>query len=98
MNSESKKYKVAIFGEQYTLVSDESEDLVERSVVAVNTLMHDIAAKAPSLDTEKIAMLALLQIALKHHTLEQNIEKQRQKEEELIKFIDTFSVSGSSVC
>jgi cell division protein ZapA (FtsZ GTPase activity inhibitor) len=62
--NEIKKRTVTIFGELYTIVSDEPEEFVSRAVEHVNNITHAIAQKAGSQDQKKVALLSALHIAL----------------------------------
>lgn len=75
MIQDTKKYKVAILGQPYTIISDEPAELVEKAVAFVNMLTQTIAVQSSQLSNEKIATLALLQVALKVHGLENALEK-----------------------
>ena len=60
---EKKRYIVRILGDDYTIVSDETDSHVMASAKQVNDLMADIIAKVPSANVQKIAVLAALRIA-----------------------------------
>lgn len=61
--AEIRNYKVTIFGEHYSLMSDEPEAHVVGVAHKVDQLMKEIAAKMPQATTEKIAVFAALQLA-----------------------------------
>lgn len=63
MMYEKKKYIVHILGEEYTIISDETENHVISSAKQVDALMADILSKIPSASTQKVAVLAALRIA-----------------------------------
>lgn len=63
MMYEKKRYIVHILGEEYTIVSDETESHVMNSAKQVDILMADIFNKIPSASTQKVAVLAALCIA-----------------------------------
>jgi cell division protein ZapA len=63
MNRETKKYKVSIFGEHYSLVSDEPEELVAQSARLVDARMQEIAQVTMITDQKKIAVLAAVLVA-----------------------------------
>lgn len=71
MTTKAKKYDVTIFGDTYSLVSDEKYDAVVRSAEYLDELMQDISAKSRALDTKKIAILAALHIAHELHSLKE---------------------------
>ena len=61
--NDSKSYKITLFGENYTLVSDESEQHIVEVSQRVDLLMKEIALKLPQAPTEKVAVLVALQLA-----------------------------------
>jgi Cell division protein ZapA. len=58
----SESYKVSIFGDQYTIKTDESHDLIAKAAALVDSAMKEIAC-ASKFDTKSIAVLAALRIA-----------------------------------
>lgn len=65
MKSEVKKYSLIVFGDSYTVVSDEPEVCVLSAASLVDQLMQEIASKASEMPVQKLAILAALKIALK---------------------------------
>jgi len=63
MDIEKKKLKIEIFNEQYSFVSDESEQDIVKASQLVDALMREIADKSGLHDGKKIAVLAALRIA-----------------------------------
>jgi cell division protein ZapA (FtsZ GTPase activity inhibitor) len=63
MMYEKKRYIVHILGEDYTIVSDETDNHVMASAKHVNDLMADIIGKVPSASLQKVAVLTALRIA-----------------------------------
>lgn len=78
---EKEKYKVSIFGETYTLISDESHDHINKVVDEVNNLMSEISRQGQIVQPHKVAVLAAIQLASK------NIDYNNQSD----KLIDLFS-------
>ena len=76
-------YKVSIFGDQYTIRTDESSDLIVKAASLVDSTMKEIAGVS-SLDTKSIAVLAALRIA--HHMM--SAEEKQANNEALISYID----------
>ena len=76
-------YKVSIFGDQYTVKTDESSDLIEKAATMVDSTMKEIAG-ASKLDTKSIAVLAALRIA--HQIV--SADQSHVNAEGLINFID----------
>ena len=63
MMYEKKRYTVHILGDEYTIISDETENHIMTSAKQVDALMADILNKVPSASTQKVAVLAALRIA-----------------------------------
>ncbi len=64
MSVEIKKYKARIFGELYSIKSDEKEIFVAEVVSIVDSYMKDISSKSSNaFDGKQIAVLAALKIA-----------------------------------
>ena len=57
-------YKVSIFGDQYTIKTDESPELIAKAASLVDSTMKEIAC-ASKFDSKSIAVLAALRIAHK---------------------------------
>ena len=76
-------YKVSIFGDQYTVKTDESGDLIVKAADLVDSTMKEIA-RASTLDVKSIAVLAALRIAHQMMSSEQN----QATHEALIHLID----------
>lgn len=68
MKPEVKKYSLTVFGDSYVIVSDEPEQYVVSAACHVDQLMQEIAAKAPAMPVQKLAVLAALKIALEIHS------------------------------
>lgn len=96
MNSPIQKFKVTIFGESYTIVSDEPEEKVVRAAQLVDHLMRTIASQTVLADQKKIAVLAALQGIEEVLRLESQLEGYRKSHNLLIDRIDQ-ELSGLSV-
>ena len=55
-------YKVSIFGDQYTVRTDEPGDLIVKAAAMVDSTMKEIACTA-NLDAKSVAVLTALRIA-----------------------------------
>lgn len=88
MIEKKRNYKVTIFGDQYTLISDEAEECVLKATHMVDSLMQEIAAVSKITDTKKIAVLAALKIASQLAALESETEAIKRHKEKLIHRID----------
>ncbi|MCX5921990.1 MAG: cell division protein ZapA [Candidatus Dependentiae bacterium] len=89
-----KNYKVTIFGDQYSLMSDESEETIVQAAALVDSLMREIAQYSKVSDGKKIAVLTALRIASRVSALESEHEMIKHHKEKLIDQIDQelFSV------
>ena len=65
MNTSMKSIDVEMFGEHFTVISDEPEDRVIEASMVVDDLMKEYAAKAPHVEVRKLALLTALQVASK---------------------------------
>jgi cell division protein ZapA (FtsZ GTPase activity inhibitor) len=83
-----KKYKVPIFGESYSFVSDEPEESLVFSAQHVDELMKLIAEKSGISDQKRIAVLTAVQLASRLRTCEKLLEGYTQKEYQLVNRID----------
>jgi cell division protein ZapA len=63
MKREAKKYTVTIFGESYSIVSDESETVLLESVRLVDELMRELSGTFKSKETPRMAVLTAVQLA-----------------------------------
>lgn len=59
----TRKYSVAIAGQKYSLISDDSEEIVTQATDLVNAILHEITQKLPAGDTHKAAVLTSLKLA-----------------------------------
>lgn len=84
----AKNYKVTIFGDQYTLASDEAEEHVIKTARLLDILMQEISQASKLTDAKKIAVLAGLRIASQLVTLESEQEAVNLQNKKLIDHID----------
>ncbi len=88
MISAIKKYKVSIFGESYSLVSDDAESQVAGAAQRVDSLMRDIAQQAQVADPKKIAVLTALKLADQVQRLQEQLGQKNKEQERLLDLID----------
>ncbi len=88
MKNEKKNYRVQIFGDEYTVISDESENQVIQAATLIDSLMHEIIQNAQLTDPKKIAVLAALRIASKLLDCEQSLETDNNKKVALVEYIE----------
>ncbi len=80
--------KLLIFGDHYSVVSDESQSQLTHAAAQVDALMKEISAKVPHIDDKRIAVLAALQLASKVIALESQIEHTSVRHKELVDRIE----------
>jgi len=77
--SEKQAVRVTILSRPYTLLTSGDPQEVEEVAARVNDLMLSIAAKAPSADSTRIAVLACLHLADKLQTLERDLSSLKER-------------------
>lgn len=88
MDVQTKSCKVTIFGDEYTLVSNESEAHIIESAKLINTFMQEIASKSKSSDAKRVAVLAALRIASQVLQMEAQQEQKEQHMKSLVQELD----------
>ena len=63
MMGEKKRYVVLIDGQEYALVSDETQEHVFRSVHLIDEFIRSIAGKSSQADIHKVAVLTAVRLA-----------------------------------
>jgi cell division protein ZapA len=71
--------RVTILSRPYTLLATGDPREVEEVAASVDELMLSIAAKAPSADSTRIAVLACLHLADKLRALERDLDRLKQR-------------------
>lgn len=87
MMQELKRYQVDIFGESYTVVSDESQKEVTDTAAFVDALMKETAGKS-TVDPKKVAIFVAFKMAKKMLDLEAEKVKWVEVEKSLVKLIE----------
>jgi cell division protein ZapA len=77
----SKNVKVQIFGQVFPIQGDLDEAYMQRLAEYVDDKMRAIVEMTPTVDTQKVAILAAMAIADELHSL----RKERGEREELLK-------------
>lgn len=89
MSVEIKKYKARIFGELYSITSDEDEKLVANVVSMVDNYMKEISLKSSgALDSKHIAVLTALRITQELLELQGQVEKDQRHLEKIMMLLD----------
>jgi cell division protein ZapA len=77
----SKNVKVQIFGQVFPIQGDLDEEYMQKLAEYVDDKMRAIVDMTPTVDTQKVAILAAMAIADELHSL----RKERGEREELLK-------------
>ena len=83
--NEAKRIELELFGESYSVISDEPTEQVFEVAKTVDDLMRLIARRTGLSDVKKIAVLTALKLATTQHKLEQDQLDSAQACEELVK-------------
>ncbi len=81
-------YKLLIFGDHYSVVSDESNAQITKAASMVDAMMKEISSKASQVDEKRIAILVALQMASRLLALESQIENTSERHKELVDRIE----------
>jgi len=87
MEKSMKAYQLEIFGDNYSLVSDESEEHVISAAQLVDKYMKEIADKVTIKNQQRIAVLAAVRIASILLYKEATLEEQRRYIDNMIEVI-----------
>lgn len=79
--TEKQAVRVTILSRPYTLLASGDPREVEEVASGVNDLMLSIAAKAPTADSTRIAVLACMHLADKLRLAERELEELRNKKD-----------------
>ena len=90
MTNEKKRYKVTIFGQEYTLISNEHEEQVLQAARLVDEVMQEIAGKSVAIDQQKVAVLAALHMANSVVQAKVTAAQQVQRHQALVASIDAL--------
>lgn len=87
-----KKYKARIFGEVYTVVSDEDDGFVLDVVHRVDAMMKDLASKPAMMgDVKKMAVLIALKATEEFLSLQQEREQEQKHCEKIMMLLNNES-------
>lgn len=93
MSKELKKYKARIFGEVYSIVSDEDESLILDVVHKVDDCMREISEKYDFSDPKHIAVLAALKATEELVALQHKIQREQNRSNKIITLLDNEELS-----
>jgi cell division protein ZapA len=88
IEKKNKRCIVTIFGNEYSLITNESENYVSNAAQRVNELMNEIAGASTAVDEKKIAILAALRLASELMQLKETVEGNSISQRKLIAAID----------
>lgn len=86
--NEAKRIEVLLYGESYSVISDESEEIVLEVAKQVDELMRLIGRRTGLTDVKKIAVLTALKLATSQRKLEEEAVGYGRVCEKLIYLID----------
>lgn len=89
----NNSYKLTIFGDQYSVVSDESHANINQAAAMVDTLMQEISSRLSQIDEKRIAVLVALQMASKVLALENQIDLTSDRHKELVDRIENECIA-----
>jgi len=92
--NDGKIYKVIIFGQEYSIATDESEEQVRKVADTVDKLMCTIAGKSALRDGNRVAVLAALRLASEVFNLEKQLCERNIDEKRLMELVDHILVSS----
>ncbi|MBS1987170.1 cell division protein ZapA [Candidatus Dependentiae bacterium] len=92
MTNEKKRYKVTIFGQEYTLISSEHDEYLLEAAHLVDTAMKEIASKTVSVDQSKVAVMAALHMASSLAQARSAAQQQEQRCQALVGALDALFV------
>jgi len=75
---DKRSVRVTILNQPYTLAGDDPRE-IEELAESVDELLHSIAAKAPSADATRIAVLACLHLTDRLNTLERDLTSLKER-------------------
>ncbi|MBN2266797.1 MAG: cell division protein ZapA [Candidatus Babeliaceae bacterium] len=78
----------SIFGQSYTLATDEDRGEVDKAVAEVDNLMTQIARSMPGVDPFRIATLAAIRLAHERDNLRREVEEGEVLSELIAESID----------
>lgn len=84
----NNSYKLLIFDDHYSIVSDEAPDKLTRAATMVDVLMREISSKISHIDEKRVAVLVALQMANKVLSLEAQVQDAVQAHEKLIELVE----------
>jgi cell division protein ZapA (FtsZ GTPase activity inhibitor) len=88
MNTECKNYTVTIFGQEYTLKSDESFEIIAHIASLVDVSMREIATKTQLKETAPIAVLVAFKTMHSLYACKAEISENVHHHELLLKQVD----------
>ncbi|MGK7345998.1 MAG: cell division protein ZapA [Candidatus Nitrospinota bacterium M3_3B_026] len=92
--------RIQVYGKEYTIRSPEDPEVTREYASYIDNLMREVGRKTGSLDVNRVAILALLQITHELFTLRKRVEKDEKefnrRMDELLKEV-TASMSKGGI-
>jgi cell division protein ZapA (FtsZ GTPase activity inhibitor) len=88
MSIKPKQYKVSIFNEVYSFVSDEPEEHLIKAAQQLDLGMKELAEKTSLIDPKRLAILVALRVASRLSMLESHMKQCQEENQRLIDQID----------
>lgn len=93
MSKMLKKYKARIFGEVYTIISDEDDGFVLEVVSKVDATMKEIASKSTMVDAKQIAVLAALKATEELLLTQQQMRQEQLQSEKIMMLLNNEEIT-----
>lgn len=88
MKTNTETYKVLINGDEFHLVSDESQAHVFKAAETVDAIVQKLSSQASHIDKRRVAILAALQLASELLKTQETLALKQEKENALAALID----------
>ena len=95
MEQQVEKHEVSIFGQTFTIVSDEGKNAINELVQNVDALMQDISKKLNNSEPKRIALLAAVELAHRLDSLKKEMNQKNEAEARLMSIVDSELLSHS---
>mgnify|MGYP003404867317 CR=1 FL=1 len=83
-----KKYKISIYGSNYTIVSDEHQDIINEAAKLVDSHMRDTSSQSQIHDPKSLAILAALNAAVKSVNAQNEVNQMIDSYQKLLDKLD----------
>jgi len=91
MADQMKKYTIELFGESYTIVSDEPSDDLTQAVEYFNQCMEILSSESGLKEAKKVALLTGLQLSQELLRMQRNVAKLESSETKVQSLLEKIS-------